>query len=334
MNTKRSSKDLAGLSLATLLALIIGCQAIVAHAKGLPSWVESPPADGENHYYGIGQGKSLPIATQSALEAVAGKLMTNVESTSVSATQIEDNIAKSEFASQIKSQVAKTNLANYSVESTKKSGKDFFILIKVDKSSILKANQDSLKELMSDIKGYFGRMDQMGSLAVKEDSAAITEKIRQARSKALISRSLDSSYDHTVVSTTLRQYEDQLSKKTANQAIYVSCTPQLKTLAQKIANQLTNEGYTVTLTKPKGNATTIHLSGNYREYDQFQQKHVTANTNVSVTNELGQAIYTSELVLNGASMMSYDSAKNIAVNRYMQELELQGAAYTFGLADE
>lgn len=334
MNTQSTPKASANRILALLYSLLLGCTTMAASAKGLPAWVESPPADSASHYFGIGQGKSIANATQSALESVAGKLMTEVESDLTIATQVQDNVAKSEVASQIRSQVAKTNLANYSVEATEKDGKDYFILIKVEKAAVLQANQDALKELMSELNAYFTRLDERGSLAVKDDAKGVGEKIRQARSKALISRSLNPNYDHTGISNTLRSYENKLSQKVANQTIYISSSPALKNLAQKIANQLTNEGYTVTLNKPTQPAPTIHLNGNFREFEQFQQKHVAANAAVRVTDEFNKALYTSEVVLSGASMMSYDSAKTIAVNRYIKELEVYGAATSFGLADE
>jgi len=315
-----------------LLALIV--LPLAASAKGLPEWVQSPPQDTDNLLFGIGQGASIPNATQSALESVAGKLMTEVESNLTIDTQVEDNIAKESVASQIRSQVAKTNLANYSVEATERDGKDFFVLVKVDQNAVWKANQDALKENLAEIDAYFGKLDKRSTLDVTEEQGAIEDKIKQARSKALISRSLNPNYDHTAISEKLRSYEAKLQDKVDNKAIYIVASPDLTPLAQRLANQLTNEGFTVSLTKPITNTPEIHLDGKFDQYDQFNQKHVTARTVIRVMDEFNKAVSTTEVVLTGASMLSHDSAKTIAINRYMQEVEIQGAAASLGLADK
>lgn len=335
VNTFRSVDKLAQAAAIALAYAVLAWYSVqITYAKDLPSWVQTPPTDSKGQYYGIGQGKSLPTATQSALESIAGKLMTEVESDLTIATEVEDNVAKSAVASEIRSQVAKTNLANYTVEATEKIGSDFFVLINVQRQAVWQANQDALTELTAEIDHYFDRLNKKSVLSVTEEQTVISDKIQLARSKALISRSLNPNYDHTSVSNKLRHYQTLLQAKVEDQSIYIVSSAELAPLAQRIAHQLTNEGFTTTLTKPSGKTPTIHLEGNFKEYDQFNQKHVTARTAIRVVDEFQKAIFTSEVVLNGASMMSYDSAKTIAVNRYMKELELQGVAASFGLANE
>lgn len=335
VNTLGTATRLALLPLTWALLLLVAlCYTSTVYSKGLPAWFQTPPSDNADTLFGIGQGTSLQTATQSALESIAGKIMTEVESDMTIATQVQDNVANSQVASQVRSQVAKTNLANYTVEAQQKDGKDFYVLVKVNQKAVWQANQDALKELEAEIDAYFDDLQSKSTLSVSEDQSAITDKIHLARSKALISRSLNPNYDHTTISNKLRGYQDRLKKKVANNAIYITGSADLKALAQRVANQLTNEGYTVTLTPSNNNATVIYLEGSFREYDQFNQKHVTARAVIRVTDEFKKPIYTKEVVLNGSSLMSYDSAKTIAVNRYLKELELDGAAASFGLSNK
>ena len=99
-----------------------------AEAAALPAWVTAPPSDSSMVMYGVGDGDDREAAKAAALAAIAGTLMTKVQSS----TSVDQHQNDAGFSEQIRvtvqTKVKDTALSSYKVVDAQRVSRRWWVL--------------------------------------------------------------------------------------------------------------------------------------------------------------------------------------------------------------
>lgn len=300
-------------------------------AVPLPSWVAEPPSDTELTYYGVGQGSTLAKAKQAALESIAGKLFTQIQSTFIIDITVRGDVVKENIQSYVRSVISNTRLSRYTVVKIEKIKRDFWVQLSINKEHLYRVNLDALQDLETELTNRFKSMPTESVLRIFTEQGELSEKLTAARNKLLIASAMNQEIDYTAKSNQISIYQEALRKKINQLLVYVKADKEMMPLAQNLADKISTEGMAATVFPPSRRVPTITLSGIFRSRYQFDRKYTSADVLVEVVDEFGDPVASRTLRLNGSSIYSDELAKNIAVNRLLAELDQSNLLFSLGL---
>jgi len=237
------------------LAIFSGCggskPAPVVVKKVVPAWVDAPlPQDTKLYMYGMGIEETRELAIKAALSDMVAKLGTTIESTFESNQIVQGSYSNLVVKNQIKSDVAKIKVNNYTViESTKISYREFAVMLKSDKHKFVQGLKQNLNMSEKSIDEKYEAVKSSDTLLRYNTKKELSLQANRLVSDILIISELDNSFDvkkHLAYVDTKRQQYLQESK---NLNFFVSGNTKSQKFVDNIKNHLAQNGYSVTNSK-------------------------------------------------------------------------------------
>lgn len=321
--------------LCAIFALACLCFPLGGHAFSLgkpkvPDWAMNQIPDTSQVLYGVGSGSSAEAAKQAALQDIAGKLLTQVASETRSHTLASGDSVSEQFSQNIKTSVDDMGLGGYTVDLSEKKGKTYWVRLSLAKSKLFDTTKAQLDPILLEIKNFFSTLDRTSALQVKKSVSHVRSLLDDARSKLFVMKSVRPSYDILSQQQRLSQNEKALSAKVNSLKIYVKASSQLSDLGYKLTNALNQDGMTTTTQASGAGVVTVNLSGNFADSMQMGSKFSAATVRAKTVDELGNLVSERQYQIYGSSSSSHAMARQIAVNKFMDELAIEGAASTLG----
>ncbi|MFT7558523.1 MAG: hypothetical protein ACI93R_000418 [Flavobacteriales bacterium] len=296
-----------------------------------PGWVLNQIPDTDQVFYGIGGGGSLEAAKQGALEDIAGKLLTQVQSSSEYNSVASNDKVSEQFSSNIKTSVSNMGLSGYSVDLSKKKGKMYWIRISLEKSALFSSTAAQLEPVLLELNQTFSHIDSKSVLQIKKNADHLRRLIKDSKGKLFVMSSAQRSYNASPPQQILSSYESRLSDKLKGLVLYLKADKQLAELGTKIAHELNLNGWTATTRRPSAGFVTIQLNGVFKDGIQFGNKFSAAPLSIEVLDEFNKMIAQQQFHIHGTSRSSYENARQIAATKFVDELKLEGVGKKLGL---
>jgi hypothetical protein len=325
-------KSLTRLWLLSITLLSAFAQAIGPFGKSkTPEWAIDQVPDTAHTLYGVGSGRSIEAAKQSALEDIAGKLITNVQSTTKQLTQASNGKVSESFSRNIQTSVEKMGLGGYVVDKSEKKGKTHWVRLSLEKSKLFNTTKTQLNPVMLELNDFFASLGRKSALSARLEQEHVASLISDARGKAFVMSAANQGYKVSALQQKLAAYESALNSKVNNLSVYIQAGNQMGEFGEKLAHQFGQEGWVASTRAPKANSIKISLNGSFRDGIQFGAKFSAATVDVRVTNELGELVSQQQLNIHGTSQSSHQLARQIAVNKFIDDASIYGVAQKFGL---
>lgn len=334
ISVARSGKFFAQISLLFIILASPLLQALGPFGKSkTPDWAIDQIPDTASTLYGIGSGRSIEAAKQSALEDIAGKLITNVKSSTQQLTQSSNGKVSESFSRNIQTSVEKMGLGGYEVDLSEKKGKVFWVRLSLERSKLFNTTKTQLAPVMLELQRFFGSIGDKSALTVRQEQEHVLSLIADARGKAFVMSAANQGYNALALQKKLAAFESALASKVENLSVYIQGSGQMREFAEKLAHQFGQEGWVASTTSPTAGSIKIVLKGSFRDGVQFGAKFSAATVDVRVSNELGQLVSQQQLNIHGTSQSSHPLARQIAVNKFIDDASVYGVAQKFGLED-
>ena len=177
--------------------ILLSLMCIVTHGYALPSWVGSPQSDTPEMIYGVGEGESLKVAREDALNAVASKLGVTISSTltkNTTQTTIGSSIgATNDVTLSLKSVVKPLTFGSYDIVQTAVEGGRTYLLVGVNKKRFCEEKKGEIAHLEEEIN------KKLVSLRTQESAQKFQtyEMLMGQTQEALRLATIVSSFDRT-----------------------------------------------------------------------------------------------------------------------------------------
>ncbi|TVZ42024.1 LPP20 lipoprotein [Alteromonadaceae bacterium 2753L.S.0a.02] len=313
------------------IPLVLAFFTAFCFAGNIPEWVVNPAEDSAELIYGVGEGESLNTATKSALEYIAGKLVTSIESQLTMQTSAVNDRVDSRVQSKLRSQIGNTLISGYDIDVSDKSGKRYFVRVKVDRQKLFESNNKALQNALAFLSQYLGDNTTMSVMQVLKQERMLNKSLREAQQKAYVVQALAGSSQVAASQQKINQYQQVLTNKLNDLVVYVEASQDLQPLARQLVERLSDEGVRATTRKPSGKSPRVVLQGRFNKTVRFEQKYVVANTSIDVYDEFSNTLSSRQLRIDGQAYMSHESAITAAINKASQELAEDGVAESLGL---
>ncbi len=299
--------------------------------KKVPDWVLNPIPDSGSYMYGVAEGKSLNSATQSALESVAGRLLTSISSDHRERVSANNDKVDTQTDIDIRSQVGNTQISGYEVDKTKKSRKTYYVRVKVDKYKLLESNKSALESALTDLDEYLSPGKAISVLKVFKKRRKLERKIKEASQKSMVVQALTDANHIAKYTAKINQYQQTMNQLMGKMVIYIEASRDLAPLARKLIQELSVEDVRATTTQPDFNSPIVRLNGSFTRGERFGQKYVNANTAIDVYDEFGNPLSSKQLIVDGQAYLSHESAITSAINKTVNQMSEEGVTRSLGL---
>ncbi len=295
-----------------------------------PDWAVNQASDTAAVLYGIGSGSSPDLAKQSALQDIAGKLLTKVESETSSHTSSSGGRVSERFTRNITTSVDDMGLGGYLVDKSEKKGKVYWVRLSLEKTKLYESTKAQVDPLLLELKNFFSTLSGTSALEVKQNHKSVEKTLEEARGKLFVMKAVRSNFDLLGAQQKLSGYENALKTKVDSLKIYVKASGSLKELASKLTNALNQEGM-ITTTEPSGSGVvTINLKGTFTDSIQVGAKFSAATVSARTVDELGKLVSERRYQIHGSSHSSHTMARQIAINKFIDDLMLEGVSERLG----
>jgi len=187
--------------------------------ESYPSWFYSSQDNGV-YYYGSGEGNTKNIATIQALNDIASKISTSIESSIVATTNSNGKNYSKTITQNIKNEVQKIDFHNYEVLKLKKINNKNIILLRINKKETALFKLDKLK---LKIKTYKQAINSNLNIIHKlKNLKTINKKIQHSISQAFIIKSLYKSKDIDNQIHTLMSLQVKIKSFKNNTSFYIA----------------------------------------------------------------------------------------------------------------
>lgn len=166
------------------LLVILPLLGLLAHA-GLPEWFVHIPPAGKNEYVAVGAGNDMETATRQALTQIASQLNVSVSGSYAKSEQLTNaNGEEHYFAAldiQTKSEVGRVEFNNYTVVKNSFEGGQQYVLVRVDKQTLLAERLDRFRAIDAEIDTRASHLDGAPAVVRLRNGLRIVALIREAR---------------------------------------------------------------------------------------------------------------------------------------------------------
>ena len=215
----------------------------------VPSWYLKPTANSEIYLYGVGEGRTLQEAKNSALNDMASRLSVTLDSTVQQYKQsISYNTNQSyqkKITENINVEVKAINFTNASIELSEVVANSFFVLMKVNRHELFNQHKSAFDLSQSTITSTLQNSKNKPILEQIYTLQTIVPTLEKATSQAIILSAINTHFDsnsylmkYTAISNNISTLKDQLRIKIATNLSQ-------KLFANEFIDALNQEGYKV-----------------------------------------------------------------------------------------
>ena len=303
-----------------ILFFLVGCsQKPVQNensVQAIPSWYLTALSNSETHLYGVGEGKSLQEAKNSALNDTASRLSVTLDS---SINQYKQSVSynttqsyQKKITENINVEVKSIHFTNANIEQSQVVGNSFFVLMKVNRQELFRHYKNEFDLSQSTIDMTLKNSQNKPILEKIYVLEKLLPTLDKATSQAIILSAINphfNSQDYLMKQTAIRNdintLKDQLKIKIATNLSQ-------KLFANELIDLLNQEGYKVTSS----------------EHNLEIQLNHTVNYSIALGWEIAK-VSTTISVISAGKIVSNHSISSVGRSSSSQENALLNASKIF-----
>jgi len=225
----------------------VGQKNVPEASKGIPSWYLSPTPNSNTYLYGVGEGKNMQEAKNSALNDMASRLSVNIDSTinqnkqSISSSKI--NSYEKKLTQNINVEVKKINFTNAAIESSEVIGNSFFLLMRVNKEELFNNHLESFSLHQTQISNTLKANQKRPVLEQLYTLEKLLPTVEKATSQALILNAINKEFNSSTPIEKHHQVTLQYEELKESLAFKISTNLPQKPFALQLIETLNKAGY-------------------------------------------------------------------------------------------
>lgn len=278
----------------------------------IPSWYFNPPSDDE-FFYGIGEGTSLRLAKDEALNDIASRLSITISSKlSKDATQTnfnENTNYQQKVNQNLQSEVKKISFNNFEIVSTANNGSTTLVLLKVNKAQFLREQHDSLKEMLKRFDRLINNEEKKGPVELLQSLYLEEVNIDKCNTIASILKIHGNDYDKSILDKKLETMSIIKNNIKNKIEFIIVADDNSRYVADIIKDRLTALKLKIQKSSVKNaNSVIIYLTTERNDKMLYSSFMTMVRTNMILKNNNGDEFYTSSFQYKGSSTLSYNAA--------------------------
>lgn len=237
-------------TLFSFIALIFlsACGASAAPVNAAQVWMQNPPSDTTKHFYAVGYGETQKDAKSDALATISAKISVEVASSfssSVSATrQGSDESVLAETKSNVVSKSKNIEYTDVKVEESYHDGKQWSVLVEVDRDVLVATYERKLAEVDRKIKSEWNFYKEADFFEKIKISVNIDKHLKETDSFFPLLHALKPSYDDSVYTSRYQEYTNEMRRAKNDMVFKITYDQNSETLASLIKSRLSAENIT------------------------------------------------------------------------------------------
>jgi hypothetical protein len=260
------------LFITTSLFIIFSCSSNsdIQQLNQLPSWYISPKSFDNQNLYGVGEGYTLAEASKSALNNLAGKLMTSISSESSILLESNKYAVNEQSRQKINETVAKITFNSYQVNNSAAYGGKIYVEVAVNRGEFILNYSQELKDLNQKMADIFAQAQAKTILEKLNDLQTVNDLSVEAKLIAQIISSLDSNSANSFKDNIdlYNKYQNSYQNLSSKMEFFIENKNAPLGLVSKLINDLNQKKLKVVKTKNLANPNLVIIQINAKINEQ------------------------------------------------------------------
>ena len=285
--------------------------------NSLPSWYVLPKASNGQNLYGAGEGYTLAEASQSALNNLAGKLMTSISSESSTLLESNKYSTNEQSRQKISEVVAKITFNNYQISNSAAFGGKIYAEIAVNRDGFVADYSQKLTGLNQKMADVFNKAQSKTILEKLNDLELVSNLSFEASSISQILASLSAGPANFKSNIDLyNSYQNSYQNLASKMEFFIENTNAPKALIAKFIGNLNQKKLKVVKNKNLNNPNLIIVQINSEIVEQkIYGSHIAKlKLDFNLLSNQNKIIKSSSFENTGSSVISKEEAVNAAVS--------------------
>ena len=290
----------------------------------LPSWYVASQTSNDQNLYGVGEGYTLAEASKSALNNLAGKIITNISSKSSILLESNKYSTNEQSHQKINEEVAKITFNNYQINNSASFGGKIYVEIAVNRNSFIASYSQKLDDLNHKMANIFNQTQSKTILEKLSDLELINNLSFEAESITQILASLsDDQHNFKNNFNLYNSYHNSYQNLTSKIEFFIENknAPQpfvallIKNLNQKNLKVIKNKN----LSNP--NLVIVQINSKITKQKIYGSYITKLKIDFNLLSNNNRIIKSDSLESSGSSMISQKEATNVAI-AHISEINL------------
>lgn len=291
----------------------------------IPSWYLNPTLNSDVYLYGVGEGKTLQEAKNSALNDIASRLSVTINSTinqykqSVSYNNSLGSYQKN-ITENINVEVKAIKFTNATIEQSQAAANSIFVLMKVSKQELFNTYKTEFDLSENTINSTLLANKTKPLLEQISTLQTLNETIEKARSQALILNAINNAFDSNSYLINYNTIQNNATALKDKVRIKLSTNESQRLFANEFIDVLNQNGYKIASSQPN---VEIQLNSTLNDSMALGWYIIKATTSVSVISD-GRIISNHTISSVGRSSSSTQNALVNASKTFKLEVQKKG----------
>lgn len=224
------------------LTFLSACGASASVDNAAMSWLNNPPSDTNQHFYAVGYGETQKDAKSDALATISAKISVNVASNFSNSTTATRQGNNEDVLSTTKSDVvSKSKNIEYTdvkIQESHNSGKEWIVLVEVDRAILASAYERKLSEVDAKIKAEWEIYQSAGYFEKLKLSSTINNFLKETDTFFPLLHALNPKYDDSKYTSRYMTYTKEMRKAQNGLVFQIKSDKNSKSLASLIRSEL------------------------------------------------------------------------------------------------
>ncbi|MFT6077399.1 MAG: hypothetical protein ACJA02_000484 [Myxococcota bacterium] len=276
----------------------------------------SPTSFDSSNIYGTGEGYNLAEASQSALNNLAGKLMTSISSESSTLLESNKYSTNEQSRQQINQEVAKITFNNYQISKSASYLGRIYAEISVDREGFISDYQQKLSVLNKRMANVWKKAQDKTILEKFNDFQVVNDWSFEAQSVSLILASLSANPNLNKDADIYGLYQTSHQDLTRKMEFFIENGNSPKDLIRKVVNLLSKKNFKVVRRKNLNNPNLVIIQINSQIVENKIYGSYIAKLKIdfSLLSNQNKIIKNTSFENTGSSVISQKEALSAAIS--------------------
>lgn len=301
--------------------------------KQLPNWYVLPTVNNSQNLYGVGEGYTMAEASKSALNNLAGKLMTSISSESSMLLESNRYGVNEQSRQKINQVIEMITFANYQISQSASYNGKIYAEIAVDRDVFIKDRKQKLEDLNK----------QMSNLADGLSGKTILERrnilqkinklaIEASRINAVLAGILADGIDFKSNANLYNSYQNSYQTLLDKIEFFIDNKNAPKSVVNVLTSALNQEKIKVVKTKnlANPNLVVVEVKSEMAEQKIYGSNIAKLTLNFVLLSNQNKIINSNDVQVSGSSVIDKNEAVNSAISSLADKINQEGILEILG----
>ncbi|MFT7088042.1 MAG: hypothetical protein ACJAZX_001497, partial [Rickettsiales bacterium] len=282
--------------------------------SSLPTWYASPTNSDAQNLYGVGEGYNLSEASSSALNNLAGKLMTSISSESSVLLESNRYSVNEQSRQNINEEVGKITFNNYQVSKSAAFGGKIYTEISVNKNGFINDYKQKLNDLDQKMANVFKSAQSKTILEKINDLNLVSNlSLEATRISQILANLTNSSFKKNI--DLYNSYQNSYLVLASKIEFFIENNGAPQSLVQKVVNILNQKQFKVVKRKNLNNSNfvIIKINSNITEQKIYGSYIAKLRADFNLISNQNKIIKSTSFENTGSSVISKKAAIDSAI---------------------